>query len=47
MDKSRKTLSRPSRGEFLYKENQSIPFGGVSTLAANMDSAESSFGKPE
>ena len=48
MDKSRKTLSRPSRRKFSYKKNQVIPSKvKVSTLATNMDSTESSFGKPE
>ena len=43
-DKSRKSLSRPSRRKFSYQKNQSVPFGfKISKIAANMDSTESSF----
>ena len=48
IDKSRKSLSRPSRRKYSYKKNQVVPSGvKISTLAANMDSTESSFGEPE
>ena len=48
MDKSRKTLSRLSKRKFSYKKNQMVPSGVKdSTLAANTNSVESSFGNPE
>ena len=47
-DKSRKSLSRPSRRKFSYKKNPSVPSGvSISKMAANMDSTKSSFSEPK
>ena len=47
-DKSRKTLSRPSRRKFLYQKNLSVPSRvKIPNIVADMDSTESSFSKPK
>ena len=47
-DKSRKTLSRPSRRKFLFQKNLSVPSRvKIPNIVADMDSTESSFSKPK